>query len=87
MSAQLDKIEDLYTRIKDAKRAYLQSFGWKETCETPASYWLYERDFSELDAIRNKWADDHDKPHPRQYGLVCVPLDIAVSMTRTTLEL
>lgn len=82
----IDKIHIAEQELEDVKRAYLKKFGWKETCCTPGSYWLWVRDFSDIDAQRNKWSDDHKRPHEEQYGVLKVPTDLAVSMTRRVLD-
>lgn len=29
--------------LKWAEEAYLRQHGWKNTCDTPGSYWLFEK--------------------------------------------
>lgn len=38
-------ILDRENELDSTKRHYLKRFGWKETSETPGSYWLWVRDF------------------------------------------
>lgn len=80
--------------LRSAKARYLRRFGWEETCMTPGSYWLWRRDFADVDAQRLAWWEGcraiggtgggPSKPTP--YGVVTADLDLAVSMTRKALD-
>jgi alpha-amylase/alpha-mannosidase (GH57 family) len=38
-----DKIQLLEIEIKQAKETRLRKAGWRYTCATPGSYWLWEK--------------------------------------------
>lgn len=40
-----DDITDARQAVTNAIRTYLERFGWKYTCSTPGSYWMWKRDF------------------------------------------
>ena len=79
-------IEDAEARTSDLQEAYLRRWGWQCTCDFPGAYWVWWRDFSDVDAGRNAWADEHGRPRPRQYGVIYVPKDMAVAITVGTLD-
>lgn len=38
--------------LEGAERAYLRHHGWKHTCSTPGSYWMWRRSFADVNARR-----------------------------------
>jgi hypothetical protein len=38
-------LETLERQLADAKRTYLQMFGWKETSQTPNYRWYWTKEF------------------------------------------
>lgn len=86
---QIGRAED---EVKAVQRAYLQRFGWNETCNTPGSYWLWRRDFSKEDAERHtRWKERGPGPmgwssEPQPYGVITASLDLAISMTVRNLD-
>ncbi len=40
----LDKINDSQENHKDTEELYLRSTGWRHTCMTPGSFWLWTKD-------------------------------------------
>lgn len=36
-------IKNAENEVESNVRAYLQKYGWKMTCQTPGSYWLWEK--------------------------------------------
>ena len=80
------EIEDAHDRVSTTETSYLRRWGWTETCDFPGSYWMWSRDFSDVDAQRNKWADDHNRPRPRQYGVIYVPKSMAIAITVSVLD-
>lgn len=79
------EIEEHQLALESARRTYLQRHGWKETSNMPGSYWLWVRDFADLDAKRQA-------RHPatassfRPYGVVTAETGLAVKMTRSELD-
>jgi hypothetical protein len=86
------EIETEQQMVEDLQKSYLRRWGWVETCSTPGSYWLWRRDFADVDAQRKAWDDEHEagkpgKPSPSvPYGVVTAPLDLAISMTVRCLD-
>lgn len=77
--------------LKDAKRRYLIEHGWKETCNTPGAFWLWVRDFSDVDAERLAWWGQANGPYgkpskPEPIGRITAPIDLAVAMTTAALS-
>ncbi len=87
-------IDDAERALEEAQNNYLRRFGWTETSNTPGAYWLWRRDFADVDAGRIKWWETTvarkpplgapSKPEP--YGVITAPRDLAVSMTRRALD-
>lgn len=56
----------------DAREDYLRARGWKHTCETPGSYWLWEKRIDERTFLMNEEAafsiqariDSDEEPEP-----------------------
>ncbi|HEX3066582.1 MAG TPA: hypothetical protein VHQ39_13925 [Dongiaceae bacterium] len=90
-AAQIDEVDRHLTEVK---RSYLQRFGWQETSSTPGAYWLWRRDFADLDVESLKWWENAcaSKPplgnpsRPVPYGVITAPTDLAVSITRRSLD-
>lgn len=92
-----DEIEQHLSNVEGARKSYLRRHGWKETCNTPGSYWLWVRDFAAEDQRRQTWWEDTCKriaaegrigmpSPPRPMGVVTAPCELAVSMTRRVLD-
>lgn len=85
-------IEEVEQELEHRKTAYLMKWGWKHTCNTPGSYWLWQRDFFQEDADRHaRWKTQGPGPlgwpsEPRPYGIITASLDLAVSMTVRALD-
>lgn len=89
--AKYDDILAAERKLEDAKRMYLQRFGWNCTCNMPGAYWLWRRDFAQEEASRRKWWEDAGGPlgkpsEPRPYGVITADTDMAVTMTRRDLD-
>ncbi len=86
------QIGEAESEIENLKRAYLQRWGWKYTCNTPGSYWLWVRDFSKEDAETHaRWKARGPGPlgwpsEPRPYGVISADTDLAISMTVRCLD-
>ncbi|PHQ62846.1 MAG: hypothetical protein COC10_09325 [Sphingobium sp.] len=86
------EIEELDAALKIKKMAYLRRFGWDVTSITPGSIWLMRRDFGVEDTERKeRWLAAGPGPkgwpsEPQPYGVITVPVDIAVQMTATFLD-
>lgn len=85
--------------LNRAQRAYLEAWGWRRTCNTPGSYWLWVRDFSDVDAQRRKrhaafLADRADRgltekthPYPKPMGQLSTgDVETAIVWTRNVLD-
>jgi hypothetical protein len=75
------------------QHAYLQRFGWKFTCNMPGSFWLWQRDFSDVDARHADWDEKHDAGKPGKpsrhvpYGAINgATTEIAIAMTKNVLD-
>lgn len=89
-------IEDAADALEGLKRQYLRRFGWTETCNTPGAFWLWRRDFSDVDARALAWWEEASalvqaegrappsKPQPK--GIITADTELAVSMTARTLD-
>ncbi|SNT20275.1 hypothetical protein [Sphingopyxis indica] len=86
------KIEAAKNALENVKTDYLRRWGWKQTCNTPGSFWLWQRDFSEEDAAAHaRWKARGPGPlgmpsEPRPFGIITAPIDLAVSMTARFLD-
>jgi hypothetical protein len=81
------EVEAAEAEVEIAKQAYLRRWGWKQTCSTPGSYWLWSRDFADYDAKFDAFYATHpDKPRPVPTGTLKLPIDLAVSMTARALD-
>lgn len=91
-----DQIQEAAAKLDQLKNAYLLAHGWRNTCNTPGSFWLYIRDFADVDKKRKQWHSAAMKrarkqgrigpSPPAPYGIITAPLDLAVSMTASELE-
>jgi hypothetical protein len=86
------EIEAKSQELEELKKFYLRRWGWTETSSTPGAYWLWKRDFSDLDAKRLSWDKEHNagkpgRPSPSApYGIITAPLDLAVAITVRSLD-
>ena len=81
------QVEDLETDLRETKNAYLERWGWKRTCNVPGSYWLWQRDFADVDSVRQQQHEKHQFPTPpKPYGVMTVSADLAISMTLRVLD-
>lgn len=78
--------------ITNRQQAYLERWGWKNTCNTPGSYWLWQRDFAHEDAETHaRWKAAGPGPYgwpsePQPYGVITASTELAVSMTVRSLD-
>lgn len=81
--AELAAIREARDAIEDAQRKFLRRYGWKYTCNIPGSFWMWRRDFSDVDAKRLEWWEQSSgKPSkPKPYGVITAGPDLAVSIT------
>lgn len=88
-----DAIESAERALNSARSAFLHDMGWGRTCNTPGSYWLWQRDFADVDA---RWREieanreREGKPFPtphRPIGTVIVDEEHAIIMSRASLDL
>lgn len=97
-------LDEAERQLEQYQFEYLTRWGWKQTCQTPGSYWMWRRDFTPDDeAAMVRWGErnaqreieikEFGKPHtpnspkpPAGYGVVCVPKDMAISMTIRALD-
>jgi hypothetical protein len=81
------QIEDAKSALEDMKKAYLRRFGWTCTSSMPGSYWLWRRDFADVDAQRMASHEKHKFPSkPQPYGVITADTELAIAMTRATLD-
>lgn len=73
--------------LSSTKDAYLRAHGWKPTSNTPGCYWLWRRDFSDVNARR---LSEHEafctrikqtRVHHSYPGEMLVDTERAISMT------
>ena len=80
-------IELAQANLEDEQKSFLRKWGWRETCNTPGSYWLWVRDFADVDAKRAAWDKEHHAGEPGKpsksvpYGIIATDTDLAVKMT------
>lgn len=53
-----DYVDDLKEKLGQAKKDYLKRHGWRETCRTPGSIWLWTK---RIDVVRNERAPAYHK--------------------------
>ena len=88
------EIENQAAILQGLRENYLKRWGWQITCNTPGSYWLWWRDWKVEDEERTKGWERRQKQKktpngtrpPKPYGIVCVGMDLAVSMTISVLD-
>lgn len=84
-------IEAAEQEVEQTKERYLRRFGWEHTSSTPGSFWLWRRDFADVDAKRMEFdklpPGPLGKPSPTvPYGVITASTDIAVAMTVRCLD-
>ena len=80
-------IAEAESKIIEAQRAYLRRFGWDARGSTPGSYWLWQRDFADVDKARQAAFDARPVPKPpRPYGVITADTELAVGMTHRVLD-
>lgn len=89
-----DAIHDAEHELTGRCTAFLKSMGWEQTCNTPGSYWLWRRDFADVDA---RWREIEaakeardGKPFPslhKPIGVIVTSEESAVNMSRAVLDL
>lgn len=83
----LYEIEEARHAMEAAQRAYLKRFGWENTSCTPGAYWMWRRDFADLDAKSAEWHVAHPTASPHvPYGIITAPQDMAIRMTASCLD-
>lgn len=81
------KIEEARYELEATQRAYLKRFGWESTSSTPGAYWMWRRDFADLDAKSAEWHRQHPSASPHvPYGVITAPQDMAIRMTASCLD-
>lgn len=74
-------VEAAASAHQQAQESYLQRWGWSRTCNTPGAFWMWRRDFADVDAERAK-----NRPEATPYGIMTVSRDTAVAMTIKCLD-
>jgi hypothetical protein len=46
MAKRFNEIEDAKEAVEAAQRSFLTAAGWRETCDHPGSYWLWQKEFA-----------------------------------------
>lgn len=91
-NAAYTTILDAEADLSEVKERYLRRFQWSWTCNTPGSFWIWRRDFADYDKQRHdewlghSWGPLGRPNAPIPYGVIAVSLDMAVAMTRATLD-
>lgn len=94
MQTLSDDIDTAERALIARRHGFLEAMGWKLTCNTPGSYWLWRRDFADVDARWKaieiaKVARDgkaFPSPHP-VIGVIVCNEDSAITMSRAILDL
>lgn len=47
-----DKLDLANDKVEEAKTGFLNACGWKHTCQTPGSYWLWTKQISITRQVR-----------------------------------
>ncbi len=80
------EIARLEERLENEKWSYLAAMGWKMTCNTPGSFWMWRRDFAKEDAERQARHPATASPF-EPYGIIMADTDTAVQMTMRELDM
>lgn len=80
-----DEIITLENKLTAAKDSYLRRYGWERTCNTPGSFWMWVRDFADVDAQREKHYRPPGSPF-MSFGRIMADRDTAVMMTQRVLD-
>lgn len=94
MTVYARDVEAAEDALREAREAYLRRFGWTYTCNFPGSFWVWRRDFVDLDQSRRKWWEEacaQNPPlgppsEPTAYGIVHASFDQALAITLGTLD-
>lgn len=90
MSIHIHHIEEAESELNSLRTSYLRAHGWKETSSTPGCYWLWRRDFEDVDRERHARWEEQNKARgvqpPVPFGLVTASTDLAVKMTAAELD-
>lgn len=76
----------LENKLKESQRNYLRLHGWQRTCNTPGSFWMWKRDFSDIDEKRSAYHPATASPF-QPYGLIMADTETAVMMTMRALDI
>ena len=80
------EIDAAAAALEATQHAYLRRWGWVRTCATPGAYWLWKRDFADYDKRFEAWHTAHPDRPGKPSGVMTLPTDLAVSMTRRALD-
>lgn len=75
----------LEDRLKESRSKYLRQFGWSRTCNTPGSFWMWTRDFADIDEERRGYHPKTASPF-QPYGFIMADTETAVQMTMRVLD-
>lgn len=88
----MQEIQETENELEELKHEYLRRHGWTYTSCTPGAFWLWRRDFADLDAERAEWDREHGAGEPgdpsasQPFGVITAPTNLAVSITARTLD-
>lgn len=96
MTALYRDIEQAETNLESVRAAYLRRWGWRQTCNTPGSFWLWRRDFADIDQKQLEWwqaaasrANREGRGAPSKpvpFGVITADTETAVKMTAKELD-
>lgn len=78
-------ILSLENQLEVSRTQYLRMHGWERTCNTPGSFWMWKRDFSDIDEKRRASHPATASPF-QPYGLIMAETETAVMMTIRVLD-
>lgn len=76
----------LENKLKESRSNYLRLHGWQRTCNTPGSFWMWKRDFADVDEKRRAYHPPKASPF-QPYGLIMADTETAVMMTMRALDI
>ena len=76
----------LENKLKESQSNYLRLHGWQRTCNTPGSFWMWKRDFADVDEKRQAYHPPKASPF-QPYGVIMADTEMAVTMTMRALDI
>ena len=83
-----EAIYEAIADLEEVEREFLNFWGWNRTCNTPGSFWMWRRDFCDVDSLRlSHWEARQTPSKPQPYGVITASRSSAISMTNGVMYL